>query len=103
MAFEKRDNSGTMFHNVEKKSDRHPDLSGSIMIEGKEYFIDAWEKVAQSGRSFLSVSVKKKDMQTAQRQQPQSKQPEQRQPARQAPKQRQSSTGFDNMDDDIPF
>lgn len=51
-----RDNSGILFKNNKKTSDKQPDLQGSIMVAGKKYRLSAWTKEGQSGK-FLSVSV----------------------------------------------
>lgn len=86
---------GVLFRNDEKKSDRHPDYSGSLNVGGVEFFLDAWIKESQSGRKFMSLSVKAKQ-----------KQPEQRQDAPKTHGQMRSERrrSVDDMDsDEIPF
>lgn len=56
-------NRGVLFKVDEKRSDKGPDYSGSLNVGGEEYFLDAWIKTAQSGRKFMSVSVKLKEKQ----------------------------------------
>lgn len=51
-----RDNSGILFKNNKKTSEKHPDLNGTIMIAGKKYRLSAWTKQGQSGK-FLSLSI----------------------------------------------
>lgn len=89
-------NRGVLFKNDRKEKDTQPDYTGSLNVDGVEFFLDAWLKDSQSGRRFMSVSVKRKE-----------KQPEAPAPRQAAPKpQRQqpkSNTGFDDMDDDVPF
>lgn len=92
-------NRGVMFAG-DKKTDRHPDWSGSLNVEGKEYFLDAWVKTSQNGREFFSVSVKPKTQQAQPRQEPAPRAPARPAPNRPAPK---SATGFDQMDDDVPW
>ena len=38
----KNDNSGAIFPVKERKSDKHPSLSGKVTIEGKEWFVVGW-------------------------------------------------------------
>ena len=67
MTYEIRDNSGSMFGNKKKEQDNHPDRTGSIMVDGKEYWINGWLKKTQAGEPWLSLSVKPKE---ARRQEP---------------------------------
>lgn len=54
-------NSGALFINDRKKTDKHPDMTGTINVDGKDYWISGWSKVAKSGKrqgqKFLSVSI----------------------------------------------
>jgi hypothetical protein len=52
-------NRGVLFKNAEKKTPKHPDYSGKLNVDGREYFLDAWIKEGKSGK-FMSVSVKEK-------------------------------------------
>jgi hypothetical protein len=55
-------NRGVAFVNDAKESDSHPDMKGSINIEGAEYWLSAWWKTPRNGgEDFLSFSVKPKD------------------------------------------
>lgn len=91
-------NRGVLFKNDRKEAgDRKPEYTGSLNVDGVEFFLDAWLKDGKSGK-FMSVSVKRKDKQ------PQGAAPAPRSPAaapRQAPA--AGGGGFDDMDDDIPF
>ena len=82
MAYEQRDNTGSLFKNEKKESDKHPDYTGTGMIEGKEYWFSAWIKTSAKGSKFMSLSFKPKDF--AQKRDP-------------------ISSGRDDMNDDIPF
>jgi|DEB19_MinimDraft_2_1074335.scaffolds.fasta_scaffold86653_1 hypothetical protein len=93
-------NRGVLFVNDRKEpGSNKPDRTGTLNVDGVEYFLDGWIKKSQAGASFLSVSVKRKD-----------KQPGQSAP-QQAPRQQQraatpaptaESGGWDDPSD-IPF
>ena len=63
-------NRGSLFKNDKKTEERHPDLSGSINIEGTDYWISGWSKVSKGGQKFISLSVRQKQEQTRQSSQP---------------------------------
>lgn len=42
-------NTGMTYQNDNKKSDKHPDMKGSINIEGKEYWLAGWHKETRRG------------------------------------------------------
>lgn len=56
-------NRGALFTNDRKTSDKHPDLKGSINVEGKEYWVSGWFKTGKSG-GFTSLSVTPKEART---------------------------------------
>lgn len=85
MAYEQRDNSGSLFKNDKKESDNHPDYNGSAMVNGAEVWMSAWLKTASNGKKFMSFSFKPKD---------QAAKPV----AKSAPKQAEP-----DFDDDMPF
>jgi len=55
-------NRGALFRNEDKdpNDDKDRDYSGSINIEGTEYWLSGWIKTSKNGRKFLSLSVKPK-------------------------------------------
>lgn len=52
-------NSGTLFKNDKKTTDKHPDLNGSCEVDGKKFYVSAWLKEGKnSGKKFYSLSFK---------------------------------------------
>lgn len=54
-------NRGMLMKNPNKTADNHPDLSGSINIDGQDYWLSAWTKESKAGNKFLSLSIKPKE------------------------------------------
>jgi uncharacterized protein (DUF736 family) len=90
MAYEQKDNSGSLFQNKEKRSENFPDYSGSVRIEGADWWISGWRKTSKDGKPYLSLSVKRKDG-TADR------------PAETVVKQVRQHFPDAQLDDDLPF
>lgn len=54
-------NKGLIAKNDRKTQDSHPDITGSINVDGREYFINGWMKRRGSdGAPFYSLAVKPK-------------------------------------------
>ena len=58
--FEQRDNSGTLWKNDHRESEKHPNAKGSALIDGVEYWVSAWTKEGQKGK-FQSLSFERKE------------------------------------------
>jgi hypothetical protein len=55
-------NKGILGRNDRKTLDTHPDFSGSINVEGREFWLSGWIKERKDGSGrFFSLSVKPKD------------------------------------------
>ena len=56
-------NRGQIWPNDRKETDKHPDFSGSINVEGVEYWVSAWKRKpdANPKAPSLSFSIKKKE------------------------------------------
>jgi single-stranded DNA-binding protein len=91
-------NSGILSKNDRKEKDTHPDHKGTLNVEGVEYWLSAWIKERKDGSGkFFSLSVKRKDGQSAPPSRSAAGAQQPNKPAVPSP------SGFDDMDDDIPF
>ena len=84
MAWETRENSGSMFKNTRKERETHADMTGEINVNGTLYWLNGWRKIDKNGNAWLSLSVKEKVPRNDQ-----------------APV--QNGNAKDILDDDIPF
>jgi hypothetical protein len=60
MAYELKELQGSLFTNERKEKETHPDWQGTCKVDGKEYWISAWEKEGAKGK-FFSLAFKSKD------------------------------------------
>jgi hypothetical protein len=55
-------NKGILGRNDRKTQDNHPDFSGSINVDGRDYWLSGWIKERKDGSGrFFSLSVKQKN------------------------------------------
>ena len=119
-------NRGMLARNDKQGNESRPDYRGSINVAGVEYWLSAWIKEGREGtklegQKYMSLSVQPKDAQpgyspapapvaapapAAPRRPSQAEQDaraiaERR--AREAAPRASSGTGFDSMDDDVPW
>jgi hypothetical protein len=86
MSFQHKPNSGSLWRNDKKETEKHPDHTGTLNVEGREYWLSAWVNDA-NGKKYFSLKVKPKDEQQRQA----------------APPPQQSAPPPGDFDDDIPF
>lgn len=88
--------NGALFKNDKQGVDTRPDYTGTAKIWDKEFFLSAWIKKSQSGKTYMSLSFKVNDKgsqaQSAQPTGQVNNQVSDQAPAASAP-----------VDDDIPF
>jgi len=60
MAYELKEGQGSLFKNERREKDTHPNLQGTILVAGVEYWINGWTKEGAKGR-WISLSVKPKE------------------------------------------
>jgi len=65
MAYEQKDNSGSLFRNERKTTQNHPDFTGSVKVGGVEYWLSAWTKPPKDAtkKGFFSLAFTPKDQQ----------------------------------------
>jgi len=83
-------NRGVLFKNDKKESDRHPDYTGTLNVNGVEHWFSAWIKTSKKGNKFMSLSLGA------------AKEAREAKPV-QSPAQANNPGGYDDFDDDIPF
>lgn len=68
MAYEAKPNTGSLFRNEDRTQDTHAHARGTALIEGVEYFIDAWTNIDKKGNKYQALKFKRKNKQPAARQ-----------------------------------
>lgn len=50
-------NNGALFVNDRKTTERQPDYTGTINVNGVEMAISGWSKTARSGTKYVSLAI----------------------------------------------
>lgn len=79
-------NTGALFKAKERATDKHPEYSGTINVDGKEYWLAGWVNEAKSGQKYFSLKVKPKDK-----------------PADKSQREERAPKHFEDMASDLPF
>lgn len=53
-------NSGVLFPNRQKTSDKHPNLKGTALIEGVEYWVSGWVNKDKKQQKYISLKFQLK-------------------------------------------
>lgn len=64
MAYEMKDNTGSLFKNDRREKDTHAHAKGTALIDGVEYWIDAWTNETKDGQKYQSLKFKAKEART---------------------------------------
>lgn len=65
MAYEQRDNNGSLWKNDKQREGKNdPGYTGSCMVGGVEYWLSGWVKESPKGK-FFSLAFKPKDVSKA--------------------------------------
>ena len=54
---ESKDMTGVLFVVEQPASDKHPNLTGNVLIKGEKYYISAWSNTAKSGKKYISLKL----------------------------------------------
>jgi hypothetical protein len=65
VTYEPKDMTFSLFPNKDKKTDKHPNLTGTAIINGAAYFIDGWTNVDRNGNKYINGKLKPKQARQA--------------------------------------
>lgn len=60
MSYETKPNTGSLFKAKERATEKHPEYTGTINVDGREYWLAAWVKEGQT-QKYFSLALKPKD------------------------------------------
>lgn len=60
MAYEQKELTGSLFKNTRKTEESHANATGSALICGVEYWVNAWTKKDKNGNPWQSLQFKPK-------------------------------------------
>ena len=50
-------NKGIIFLEEDKKTEKSPDYTGKVNVEGAEFRVAGWKRVSKNGKPFISLAV----------------------------------------------
>jgi len=54
---ENKDMTGVLFPVENKQSDKHPNLTGNLLIKGEKFYVSGWTNTAKSGKKYISLKL----------------------------------------------
>ena len=54
---ENKDMTGVLFMVEDRASDKHPNLTGNVLIKGEKYYVSGWTNTAKSGKKYISLKI----------------------------------------------
>ena len=61
MAYEMKNNTGSLWRNEKKEEEKHADFKGTVMIDGVEYWQSAWVNSTKEGKKYFGQTFQRKD------------------------------------------
>jgi hypothetical protein len=61
MAYEMKNNTGSLWRNLKKEEETHADYTGSVMIDGVEYWQSGYLKESKDGKKYFYQTFKAKN------------------------------------------
>ena len=55
MAQKEKENSGVLFRNNKKETEKHPDYTGKCLVNGKVMFISSWINESANGTKYMAL------------------------------------------------
>lgn len=50
-------NSGALFRNDKRATEQHPEYTGKITIEGREFYLSAWVNEMRNGQKYFAIKA----------------------------------------------
>lgn len=99
MAYEIKNNTGSLFKNDRRQNDNQPMYQGNAMVDGKLKRLSVWVRTSKNGTSYMSLAFEEVNG-AYQQNAPQQSAPA---PQRPAPAPAPASQGLEPLPDDLPF
>ena len=53
-----KEGQGKLWNNDKKESDKQPDFTGSLVLDGVKYSLAGWNNVSKAGDTYIGVRIK---------------------------------------------